>query len=285
VQFLLVLGSMLAGVVLLPTSGWRRLGAFTLVCVVLLLWVTFGLQHAAGNVVHPVTFWRFVLDQGAVVLLAAVGGWVIARGRHPWSWTVVILAIIPALVTPILVEHSFPSSAIALISQGIVAVVGLGAVWLAVWIDRRLTRRAGGAEVSDTSEGPDATASDPPPLPRGSVLVGQVVGVRPERQERREVLAERDIAKMVAASSKRSPSKRVTSSSVRVMRPSMYSRVILVPSSVERSWWIHCHTCEREISAVAASSMRLSIATAPRPAATPRCSGSPTDTLRTRPPP
>lgn len=163
VQFLLVLGSMLAGVVLLPTSGWRRLGAFTLVCVVLLLWVTFGLQHAAGNVVHPVTFWRFVLDQGAVVLLAAVGGWVIARGRHPWSWTVVILAIIPALVTPILVEHSFPSSAIALISQGIVAVVGLGAVWLAVGIDRRLTRRAGGAEVSDTSEGPDATASGPSP--------------------------------------------------------------------------------------------------------------------------
>ena len=24
----------------------------------------------------------------------------------------------------------------------------------------------------------------------------------------------------------------------------MYSRVIFVPSSVERSWWIHCHTCE-----------------------------------------
>ncbi|MBN9177991.1 MAG: hypothetical protein J0I43_11580 [Microbacterium sp.] len=154
-QFLLVLGSMLAAVVLLPTSGWRRLGAFTLVCVVLFLWVTFGLQHAAGNVVHPVTFWRFVLDQGAVVLLAAVGGWVIARGRHPWSWTVVILAIIPALVTPILVEHSFPSSAIALISQGIVAVVGLGAVWLAVWIDGRLARRA------STAKGPDAAASDP----------------------------------------------------------------------------------------------------------------------------
>ena len=44
VQFLLVLGSMLAGVVLLPTSGWRRLGAFTLVCVVLLL-----LIHVSQN--------------------------------------------------------------------------------------------------------------------------------------------------------------------------------------------------------------------------------------------
>jgi hypothetical protein len=29
---------------------------------------------------------------------------------------------------------------------------------------------------------------------------------------------------------------------------------------------IHCHTCEREISAVAASSIRLKIGTAPSPA-------------------
>lgn len=162
VQFLLVLGSMLTAVILLPTSGWRRLGAVTLVCVVLLMWVTFGLQHAAGNVVHPVTFWRFVLDQGGVVLVAAVGGWVIARGRHPWTWTVNVLAVIPALITPVLVEHSFPSSAIALISQATVAVVGLGAVWLAVWIDgsigRAASRRRGAHE-----EGPDAVASDPRP--------------------------------------------------------------------------------------------------------------------------
>jgi len=159
VQFLLVLGAMLAAVVMLPTSGWRRLGAFTLVSVVLLLWVTFGLQHAAGNVVHPVTFWRFVLDQGAVALLAAVGGWVIARGRHPWSWSVVVLAVIPALITPLLVENAFPSGAIALISQGTVAVVGIGAVWLAVWIDRRVAARS--APRSEHEEGPDASASDP----------------------------------------------------------------------------------------------------------------------------
>lgn len=158
VQFLLVLGSMLAAVVLLPTSPWRRLGAFTLVSVVLLLWVTFGLQHAAGNVVHPVTFWRFVLDQGLIVVLASVGGWVIARGRTPRAWMVVVLAIVPALITPLLVDDSFPSGAIALISQAAVAVSGLAAVWLAVWIDRAVaaaaTRRA-------QQKGPDAEASDP----------------------------------------------------------------------------------------------------------------------------
>lgn len=154
VQFVLVLGAMLSAVVLLPTSPWRRLGAFTLVSVVLLLWATFGLQHAAGNVVHPVTFWRFVLDQGFIVLVASVGGWVVARGRSPWSWSVVVLAIVPALITPLLVENSFPSGAIALISQATVAVVGLGAVWIAVWLDNRIARR-------HDEKGPDAQASDP----------------------------------------------------------------------------------------------------------------------------
>lgn len=159
VQFLLVLVSMLTAVVLLPTSPWRRLGAFTLVSVVLLLWATFGLQHAAGNVVHPVTFWRFVLDQGLIVVLASVGGWVIARGRSPWAWAVVALAFVPALITPLLVENSFPSGAIALISQAAVAVSGLSAVWLAVWIDRAVGR----AGRRTRGRGPDAEASDPLP--------------------------------------------------------------------------------------------------------------------------
>ncbi len=160
VQFVLVLGAMLTAIVLLPTSGWRRLGAFTLVSVVLLMWVTFGLQHAAGNLVHPVTFWRFILDQGSVALLASVGGWLIARGRHPLSWSVVVLAVIPALITPLLVENSFPSGAIALISQATVAIVGLGAVWLAVVIDKAMGRRRDAHPSADV-KGPDAQASDP----------------------------------------------------------------------------------------------------------------------------
>lgn len=98
--------------------------------VVLLLWVTFGLQHAAGNIVHPVTFWRF--------------------------------ALIPAFISPVLADSSFPSGAIALISQATVALVGLGAVWLAVWIDRFLGERA-------HEEGSDAEASDP--LPQTADLV------------------------------------------------------------------------------------------------------------------
>lgn len=62
--------------------------------------------------------------------------------------------MIPALVSPLLAENSFPSGAIALVSQAMVAVVALGAVWLAVWIDRTVARRA-------HAKGPDAAASGP----------------------------------------------------------------------------------------------------------------------------
>lgn len=161
VQFILVLGAMLSAVVLLPTSGWRRLGAFTLVCVVLLMWATLGLQQAAGNAVHPAAFWRFVLDQGFVMIVASVGGWVIARGRHPLSWIVVALAVIPAILTPIMAENSFPTGALALVSQAAVTVSGVGAVWLAVWIDRLIARREEGADAaaSTPSSGNDQSSS------------------------------------------------------------------------------------------------------------------------------
>ncbi len=152
-QFLLVLGAILTAIVLLPTSGWRRLGAFTLAAVVLLLWATFGLQRAGGNLVEPADVWRFVLNQAMVMLIAGVGGWLIARGRHPLSWIVLVLAVIPALVTPVMTQHSFPSGAIALITQAMTAVIGFGAVWLAAVIDR--------AQGGRTQAGADAGASAP----------------------------------------------------------------------------------------------------------------------------
>src|SRR5262249_12216257 len=47
------------------------------------------------------------------------------------------------------------------------------------------------------------------------------------------------------------------------MSRSTRSRFTTTPSSRATSLWIHCHTWEREISAVAASSIRLKMATAP----------------------
>jgi len=145
VQFLLIVGGMVASLALLPTSGMRRVGGITLVCVTLFLWATFGLERGVGNIHEPDALWAFVLDQGFVTLLAAVGGWVIARGRHPLSWIVVIVAIIPAIVGPMLVEANFTSGGYALVIQGIVVFGGLGAVWAAAGIDRLLERRRAGA--------------------------------------------------------------------------------------------------------------------------------------------
>jgi len=139
-QFVLILAAMTASLAVLPTPGMRRVGGVTAVWVILCLWATFGLERGVGNISHPVEFWSFVLNQGFVTLLAAVGGWVIARGRHPLSWIVVVVAVVPPIVSPILVQSNFTTGGYALVLQGLVIVLGLGAVWAAVWIDRAVGR-------------------------------------------------------------------------------------------------------------------------------------------------
>lgn len=134
-QFVLILVAMTTSLALLPTSGARRVGGITLVWVVLCLWATFGLERGVGNITEPVAFWAFVLNQGFVVLLVSVGGWVIARGRHPLSWIVAVVALVPPVVAPMLVQANFTTGGYALVIQGLVIALGLGAVWAAVWID------------------------------------------------------------------------------------------------------------------------------------------------------
>lgn len=166
VQFVLVLGAMVAALVLLPTPGMRRLAGVTLVCVVLLLWATFGLERGDGTITRPVQLWDFVLNQGFVALLAGVGGWVIARGRHPLSWVVVVVAVIPPLVAPVLIEANFSTGGYALVMQAIVVAGGLGAVWTAAAIDRsRGARRSASAEADAAEAGGDAPAPFAEPMP------------------------------------------------------------------------------------------------------------------------
>ncbi|RLK52263.1 hypothetical protein [Microbacterium telephonicum] len=153
VQFVLVLGSMVAALVLLPTKGMRRLGGVTLSCVVLFLWATFGLERGDGTLTQPAALWDFVLNQGFIALLAGVGGWVIARGRHPLTWLVVVVAVIPPIVGPAMIEANFSTGGYALVTQGIVIVAGLGAVWAAAGLDSLLTRR--GAEPSGDEPAPE----------------------------------------------------------------------------------------------------------------------------------
>ncbi|MFC8681340.1 hypothetical protein ACFT30_07415 [Microbacterium ureisolvens] len=166
VQFILILGMFVASLALLPTPGMRRLGGITLVCVVLLLWATLGLERGSGQITQPLALWSFVLNQGFVTLLAAVGGWVIARGRHPLSWCVVVVAVLPPIVAPRLVAANFTTGGYALVMEAIVIIAGLGAVWAAVWIDRALERRA-----APTSDGQPA-ASDPSDVAEASADTG-----------------------------------------------------------------------------------------------------------------
>lgn len=141
VQFVVIVGVMSAAVLLLPTSGARRVGALTLVCVTFFLWATFGLLRGAGHLIEPAGLWSFVLNQGFIALLASVGGWLIARGRHPLTWLLAAVAVVPAIVGPRLVEANVTSGGYALVMQGIVIVGGLGAVWAGAAVDRMLVSR------------------------------------------------------------------------------------------------------------------------------------------------
>jgi hypothetical protein len=147
VQFLIIVVTLVTALILLPTSEAHRLGGVTLQIVVLMLFATLGLEQASGNLPDRSGFWQFVLDQGFVTLFVSVGGWVIARGRHPLTWLVVVVAVVPPIVGPILTDYGWNSGSYALVMQGIVIVGGLGAVWLAAWGDRLLRSRASSRTV------------------------------------------------------------------------------------------------------------------------------------------
>ncbi len=161
-QFVLVVTTLVAAFAVLPTSPMRRVGGVTLACVALFLWATFGLLRGAGHLAHLDPLWEVVLNQGFIALLAGVGGWVVARGRHPLSWVVVIVALVPPIVGPRLVEANVTSGGYALAMQGIVIVGGLVATWAAVGIDRLLRRRISGRDAATRRPARSATTRNEP---------------------------------------------------------------------------------------------------------------------------
>lgn len=153
VEFMLVLGVFVTSFALIPTSGARRLGAITLAFVVLLLWATVGIERGVGNIDQPVALWTFLVNQGLITLIVALGGWLIVRGRHPLASVVLLLALIPPVVSRILVDVSATSGAYALVTEAMVVVFGIGGAWLAVLIDR-LMRRKKQSKVTSVRETP-----------------------------------------------------------------------------------------------------------------------------------
>ena len=134
-DFVIVLGLYIASFAIMPAAGWRRLSAVTLACVVLLVWATIGIERGIGNIVEPAAFWTFVVDQGWITLIVALGGWLLVRGRHPLAFVVLLLAFVPPIVSRILVDASVTSGAYALVTEAMVVIFGIGGAWLAALID------------------------------------------------------------------------------------------------------------------------------------------------------
>lgn len=136
VEFVLILGIYVTAFVLMPATGARTLGAVTLACVVLLLWATVGIERGVGNIDEPVAFWSFITDQGLITLVVALGGWLLVRGRHPLAFVVLLVAVVPPIVSRLLVDASATSGAYTLVSVAMVVVFGVGGAWAAALIDR-----------------------------------------------------------------------------------------------------------------------------------------------------
>ena len=141
VQFVTILGLYIAAFVIAPAPGSRRLAAVTLACVVLFLWATFGIERSIGNVVEPVGFWLFVLNQGFITLVVSLGGWLLVRQRHPLAFVVLIVAVVPPLVAGALRDASVTSGSYQLVIEGIVVLGGIGGAWAAAAIDRAMRAR------------------------------------------------------------------------------------------------------------------------------------------------
>ena len=146
-EFLICLGLYVVSFSIFPTSGARRLGAVTLACVTLLLWATIGIERGVGNIVEPVGLWQFLTDQGMITLLVSLGGWLIVRGRTPGAFVVLLLILIPPGASKLLIESSVTSGAYALVTIGLVIILGLGGAWLAAALDNRI--RVSRARLAD----------------------------------------------------------------------------------------------------------------------------------------
>ncbi len=142
VQFVTILGLYVASFAILPVDAARRVSAITLACTILFLWATLGIERGTGNIVQPVAFWDFVLNQGFITLVVALGGWFIVRGRR-WGWVVYPIAIAPPIVGHALDLAEVTSGSYTLVIEGVVVVGGIGAAWLAALIDRIAARALG----------------------------------------------------------------------------------------------------------------------------------------------
>jgi hypothetical protein len=139
VQFATIMGLYVVSVVILPVDAARRVSAVTLVCTVLFMWATLGIERGTGNIVQPVAFWQFVLNQGFVTLVVALGGWFIIRGRR-WGWIAFAVVVVPPLVGRALDLAEVTSGSYTLVIEGTVVFGGIGAAWLGWAIDRAVER-------------------------------------------------------------------------------------------------------------------------------------------------
>ncbi len=157
VQGFTILALFVASACFMPVSAARRVSAATFASTMLLIWAILGIQRGTGNLGDDNALLEFVLNQGVLALLVAIVSWLILRGRHPVSYVVVLVALVPGVEAALLNSAGASAAALAMTQQITVVVLGIGAAWLAALIDgavRRSSRQLAppsGAEVRSST--------------------------------------------------------------------------------------------------------------------------------------
>lgn len=141
VPVLIAVAVLIAGIALRAVSPRR--GGFAVLAVA--AGIALGALLTALAVGGPPLLPYWVADMGTVTVIAAAGGWIVARGSRLAALLALLAA--PLAMLPLLVQLGLPTlvpgtvevvqASAPLLATTWSLAVGLGVVWLAGWIDRR----------------------------------------------------------------------------------------------------------------------------------------------------
>ncbi|MGY5766540.1 hypothetical protein ACXET9_15240 [Brachybacterium sp. DNPG3] len=82
-----------------------------------------------------------IVTPGTAALAAGLLGWLIVRGRHPLTWIGVVAAVLPGILTYVLLVNGAPAAIGWFANLLAFAVIGVGGAWLAVGLSKVLPGR------------------------------------------------------------------------------------------------------------------------------------------------
>lgn len=117
-----------------PVAGW---GAATLVTAGVVVYSIIQVTRYTGALrIFSGSSWFVVLHPATFTLLVVGAAWLIARGRSPLSWLLLLAAFVPGAIGYGATMQGIDPSTAQLLTTPIAAIIGVGTAWLAALMSR-----------------------------------------------------------------------------------------------------------------------------------------------------